>query len=144
MPAYWTDLTWVLLWDKEWALQYLIKQASKCLRHVLLEDRAHKSHQKVVDYEMGQIVGYRRWILPDRLTGEWLEAQTPARALTRRKSMRSRLATPIANMERFKGALGVYRRLGFKLLGQFVPDSSRYGGKSDYGTYFLGKVGKRL
>ncbi|RYP77004.1 hypothetical protein DL770_007119 [Monosporascus sp. CRB-9-2] len=39
---------------------------------------AHKRHQKAVDYETGHVIGYCRWILPDRLTGEWLEAQTPA------------------------------------------------------------------
>ncbi|RYP81962.1 hypothetical protein DL769_001806 [Monosporascus sp. CRB-8-3] len=53
-------------------------RANKRLPHVFLKDMAHKRRQKAVDYETGQIVGHCRGILPDRLTGEWLEAQAPA------------------------------------------------------------------
>ncbi|RYO76465.1 hypothetical protein DL766_006401 [Monosporascus sp. MC13-8B] len=195
----------VLQWDKEWALQYLIKQPSKRLPHGLLEDRAHKRHQKVVDYETGQMVGCRRWILPDHLTGEWLEAQTPAVSSDEEEeyaespgnadceygAVLDTLGVPVVSLKKrlmgregymgglpfspsacsghdivtllvesgiaqaeemgvdifvlaFKVATGVYHQLGFEMLGQFVPDDSKYGGKSEYGTYFLGKVGKRL
>jgi N-acetylglutamate synthase-like GNAT family acetyltransferase len=37
----------------------------------------------------------------------------------------------------FKAGLGVYRRLGFKLVDQLIQDDARFGGKGEYGTYFL-------
>lgn len=40
----------------------------------------------------------------------------------------------------FKAGLGIYQRLGFKLLDQLVQDDSKYGGKGEYGTYFLERV----
>ena len=39
----------------------------------------------------------------------------------------------------FKAGLGVYERAGFKLLGQIIQDDSKYGGKGEYGAYFLVK-----
>lgn len=38
-----------------------------------------------------------------------------------------------------KAGLGVYRRAGFELLGEVIQDDSKYGGKGEYGAYFLGK-----
>ncbi|MCJ1433060.1 hypothetical protein MMC27_002419 [Xylographa pallens] len=43
-----------------------------------------------------------------------------------------------------KAGLGVYRRVGFELVEQIVQDDSRFGGKGEYGAYFLVReVGKR-
>ena len=36
-----------------------------------------------------------------------------------------------------KAGLGVYQRAGFKLLDQIIQDDSRFGGKGEWGTYFL-------
>lgn len=77
MTAFWTDPTWVLLWENK-TPDYVVEQCAKRFPRNLLTDRVRKRHQKVVDAETGEIVGYCRWILPDRLSGEWLEAQTPA------------------------------------------------------------------
>jgi hypothetical protein len=61
MIAYWTDPTWVLLWEKK-SPEYVVAQCAKRFPKNLLADRSHKRHQKVVDVETGQIVGYCRWI----------------------------------------------------------------------------------
>ncbi|MCJ1472256.1 hypothetical protein MMC13_000903 [Lambiella insularis] len=38
-----------------------------------------------------------------------------------------------------KAGLGVYKRVGFKLLDKVIQDDSAYGGKGEYGAYFLVK-----
>ncbi|MCJ1379693.1 hypothetical protein MMC17_002795 [Xylographa soralifera] len=38
-----------------------------------------------------------------------------------------------------KAALGVYKKVGFKLLDKIIQDDSRFGGKGEYGAYFLVK-----
>lgn len=38
-----------------------------------------------------------------------------------------------------KAGLGVYKRAGFKLVDQMILDDSPYGGKGEYGSYFLVK-----
>ena len=43
----------------------------------------------------------------------------------------------------FKVGLGVYRRMGFKLPDQIIQDDSKYGGKGEYGAYFLVKESKK-
>ena len=43
----------------------------------------------------------------------------------------------------FKAGLGVYKRVGFKLLDQIIQDDSKYGGKGEYGVYFLAKECER-
>ena len=42
-----------------------------------------------------------------------------------------------------KAGLGIYQRAGFKLLDQVVVDDSTYGGKGEYGSYFLVKEAGR-
>lgn len=37
----------------------------------------------------------------------------------------------------FKGALGVYRRLGFREVGRVISDMADYGGEGEYGMYFM-------
>ncbi|MCJ1391101.1 hypothetical protein MMC18_003963 [Xylographa bjoerkii] len=38
-----------------------------------------------------------------------------------------------------KAGLGVYQRVGFKLLDKIIQDDSKYGGKGEHGAYFLVK-----
>lgn len=78
MSAYWTDPTWILVWEKGRTLESIIEACEKRLPNSLQADRDHKRHLKAVEVETGIIVGYIRFVLPDRLTGEWLDAQTPA------------------------------------------------------------------
>ncbi|KAK8855314.1 acyl-CoA N-acyltransferase [Apiospora arundinis] len=75
--AFWESPGYKLLWTGR-TLEYVTANAAKRMPRNLLKDRAHQRHQLVVDVETGHIVGYARWILPDRLVGDWLEAQTPA------------------------------------------------------------------
>ncbi|KAK1765087.1 acyl-CoA N-acyltransferase [Phialemonium atrogriseum] len=37
----------------------------------------------------------------------------------------------------FKAGLGVYKRLGFQEVERIIQDDSKYGGKGEYGAYFL-------
>ena len=37
----------------------------------------------------------------------------------------------------FKAGLGVYYRAGFKLLDQIIQDDRPYGGKGEYGAYYM-------
>lgn len=39
--------------------------------------RPVRRHQKVVDKDSGDVVGYARWVLPPEHEGKWTEAQTP-------------------------------------------------------------------
>lgn len=222
MSAYYTDPTWILNWEKGRPLQDIIAECTKRTPTTLLRDRAQKRHQKVVD-ETGAVVGYARWILPDRLTGEWLEAQTPAvspseeeeymrlfcSARWTREAEVNSLGSPlevimerlmrgkeylgkiyfihphayhsqktgfylltvpeleylavhpdyqgrgiatllvesgIAEAEKigvdvivmaYKSALGVYKRLGFETAEYLIQDDSKYGGKGEFGAYFM-------
>ncbi len=37
----------------------------------------------------------------------------------------------------FKAGLGVYKRLGFKIVDQIIQDDSMYGGQGEYGAYYM-------
>lgn len=77
MSAFWTDPTWILIWEKDRTLESVIEACTLRMPNNLLNDRAHKRHLKAVEIETGTVVGYVRFLLPDRLSGEWLDAQTP-------------------------------------------------------------------
>ncbi|KAI1505522.1 acyl-CoA N-acyltransferase [Biscogniauxia marginata] len=205
ISAFWTDPTYVLLWEDK-TREYVIEQARKRYPKILLTDRDRRRHQVVVDLETGKIVGYSRWILPERFAGAWLDAQTPGISqqeeveydksfksadwngrpgmdqidvpvtaikkrltgfkeyiildyLAVRPDYRGRgigtmlVESGISQAERmgvnifviaYKAALGVYLRLGFKLLDQIIQDDSKYGGKGEYGAYFLEKEVKKV
>ncbi|KAJ9130903.1 hypothetical protein NKR23_g11968 [Pleurostoma richardsiae] len=198
MSAFWTDATWLLNWEDQ-PLEYIIAQCTKRMPTVLTTDRAHRRHQKVIDAETGAVMGYARWILPDRLTGEWLEAQTPAVSTIDEKAfmelfssatwisrsdvnnlgkplqvimdrlMRGKeyleldylavhpdyrgrgiatmlVESGIAESERmgvdvivmaYKAAVGLYKRIGFDTLESLIQDTSKYGGASEFGAYFM-------
>ncbi|KAK8063946.1 hypothetical protein PG996_008598 [Apiospora saccharicola] len=79
MGAFWESPGYQLLWTGR-TLEYVTANAAQRMPRLLLSDRVRRRHQLVVDEETGRIVGYARWILPDRLAaeGEWLDAQTLA------------------------------------------------------------------
>jgi ribosomal protein S18 acetylase RimI-like enzyme len=37
----------------------------------------------------------------------------------------------------YKSAVGVYKRLGFEMVEQLIQDDSKYGGKGEFGVYFM-------
>lgn len=76
MTGYWTDSTWRLNF-KGRTIEDVIVQCTKRVPIMLLTSRTTKRHQKVVDTQTGEVIGYARWIMPFQLTDEWLEAQTP-------------------------------------------------------------------
>ncbi|KAM0811829.1 hypothetical protein AB5N19_12185 [Seiridium cardinale] len=76
MSAYWTDSTWRINFRGR-ELEDIIANCTKRVPTNLLTNRDTLRHQKVVDTQTGAVLGYARYIMPNRLTGEWLEAQTP-------------------------------------------------------------------
>ncbi|KAF3015347.1 hypothetical protein E8E14_010845 [Neopestalotiopsis sp. 37M] len=93
MSAFWTDPTWILVWEKGRTLESIIEACTKRMPNNLLNDRAHKRHLKAVDTETGAIVGYARFLVPDRLAGDWLKAQTPDVSETDKKKFDELFAT---------------------------------------------------
>ena len=81
MSAFWTDPTWVLIWRGK-TLDYVVTQASRRMPQNLLTDTSQRRHQKAVDVNSGDVVGYMRWILPDTSTETpddmWPAAKVPS------------------------------------------------------------------
>ncbi|OLN87166.1 hypothetical protein CCHL11_03630 [Colletotrichum chlorophyti] len=77
MSAFWTDPNWILLWPKDIELDFLIEQVTQRMPNNLLRDRAVLRHQKAVDPQTGDLVGYARWELPARYADapEWADSQ---------------------------------------------------------------------
>lgn len=81
--AFWEEPMWKLQWTSEITQDFLTRQLLKRQPIRLLRDRDALRHQKAVDPETGELVGYTRWRLPDcRVTvpsggPEWAEAQMP-------------------------------------------------------------------
>lgn len=70
MSAFWTDPTWILLWDVP--LEHIIAACTERMPWNLLRDRDTRRQLKAVD-EQGALVGYARWIVPDDRKGSmWL------------------------------------------------------------------------
>ncbi|CEO59179.1 hypothetical protein PMG11_03863 [Penicillium brasilianum] len=79
MSARLTDPHWAFLWEDPNPKDIITKSALRVPWN-LATGRDTKRHQKVIDVESGQVVGYARWILPDCLAKQndvWLEAQAP-------------------------------------------------------------------
>ncbi|KAJ3102018.1 hypothetical protein HK100_004440 [Physocladia obscura] len=78
MSAFWDDVNWQLVWATK-TLDYVVQQNAKRLPHslALASSRIHQRHLKVVDSATGIVVGYGRFILPEQLKNEWLDAQVP-------------------------------------------------------------------
>lgn len=85
MSAFWTDPSWILIWEKDRALESIIEACTQRMPNNLLSDGAHKRHLKAVEVETGIVVGYARFLLPARLAGEWLEARVPDVAADQKK-----------------------------------------------------------
>ncbi|KAJ5770660.1 uncharacterized protein N7511_002711 [Penicillium nucicola] len=84
MGARLTDPHWAHLWEDP-SPEDIIAKATDRVPWNLVTGRDTKRHQKVIDRETSQVVGYARWILPTILAKSndvWLEAQvaeaTPA------------------------------------------------------------------
>lgn len=75
MTAFYGEPWWNMNWDKP--LDTIIASATVRMPTNLLKERDVRRHQKVMDAETGQIVGYARWILPASHADSWLEAQVP-------------------------------------------------------------------
>ncbi|KAH7015009.1 hypothetical protein EDB80DRAFT_706850 [Ilyonectria destructans] len=76
ISAFWEQTWWSILWPNR-TLDSIIEAAGARMPKLLLKERDIRRHQKVIDVESGEIVGYARWLLPASRKGEWLEAQTP-------------------------------------------------------------------
>ncbi|KAH7141744.1 hypothetical protein EDB81DRAFT_797567 [Dactylonectria macrodidyma] len=76
VSAFWTESWWNLTWPTR-TRESLIESVTARMPKSLLTERDLRRHQKVIDSESGEIVGYARWILPVSHKGEWLESQTP-------------------------------------------------------------------
>jgi hypothetical protein len=46
------------------------------------------------------------------------------------------MGVPIFAMA-YKAGLGIYTRLGFKEVERVIQDASKFGGKGEYGAYFM-------
>ncbi|CAI7611533.1 unnamed protein product [Penicillium glandicola] len=84
MLARLTDPHWTCLWENPSA-ESIIPRAIERVPWNLVTGTETKRHQKVINVETGQVVGYARWYLPPMMAKKgdvWLEAQvaegTPA------------------------------------------------------------------
>ncbi|KJZ70378.1 hypothetical protein HIM_10222 [Hirsutella minnesotensis 3608] len=76
MSAFGRESWWNLLWTNK-SLDYMVAQCARQYPAKLLSARDVTRHQKVVEASTGKAVGYARWILPESLAGNWLEARVP-------------------------------------------------------------------
>lgn len=84
--------------DEHYGLQFkrhvttdeLIADTGLRIAYNLSNNRSRLRHQKVIDTETGQIVGYGRWELPDTESSEsaWPAAQMPAASEAQSKSFK--------------------------------------------------------
>ncbi|KAH6647291.1 acyl-CoA N-acyltransferase [Truncatella angustata] len=93
MSAFWTDSTWRLVWPEDRTLEEVIEACALRWPNTVLTDRVHKRHLKAVEVETGTVVGYIRFLLPDRLSGEWLDAQPPDVTAEQRKQFDKQTAS---------------------------------------------------
>ncbi|KAJ5199672.1 Acyl-CoA N-acyltransferase [Penicillium cf. griseofulvum] len=81
MGARLTDPHWRYLWENPSA-ESIIPGAIKRVPWTLMSSTETKRHQKAIDVETGQVVGYARWSLPPIMAKKgdvWLEAQVAER-----------------------------------------------------------------
>lgn len=89
---------WMLQWTSDITQDFLTEQLVKLQPLRLLRDRGTLRHQKAVDPETGELVGYARWRLPEcRATTpsgepEWVEAQMPDVSLEKRAALETAAA----------------------------------------------------
>lgn len=83
MSAFWEIPNWVLAW-RNTTLEEHIGNMTKRYPRRLIGEPATSRHQKVVDPKTGRLLGYARWVLPEKYAvladGEpaWPDAMVPA------------------------------------------------------------------
>jgi hypothetical protein len=66
ISAFWEDKNWVLMWTrKNKSCEYVISQSMHRWPYNLTKDPIHRRHEKVVDVDTGELVGFAVWILPE-------------------------------------------------------------------------------
>ncbi|KAJ5647268.1 hypothetical protein N7490_003640 [Penicillium lividum] len=79
MGARLTDPHWATQWEDDVLHSDIITRAVDRVPWNLITGRDTKRHEKVIDVESGQVVGYARWLLPPHLEKNfWPEAQVAA------------------------------------------------------------------
>lgn len=77
--SHWQDAHWKALFEDFTTPEQVTLECAQRLPWNLVNGRAVKRHQKAIDIESGEVVGYARWILPPGLpeakTTAWIEAQ---------------------------------------------------------------------
>lgn len=65
ISAFWEDKNWVLLWTRKGkSREYVISQSVHRWPYNLTKDPIHRRHEKVVNVDTGELVGFAVWILP--------------------------------------------------------------------------------
>ena len=81
VSAFWTDPTWKVIWPGK-TLEYVTSQQARRMPHTLLQKRANRRHQKVVDPDTNTVVGYARWTFPEAdnldVKSFWALAKVPS------------------------------------------------------------------
>lgn len=91
--AFWEEPMWKLQWTSDITQEFITEQLVKLQPLRLLRDRDALRHQKAVDPDTGELVGYARWRLPEERTTatggelEWAEAQIPDVSAEKRKTL---------------------------------------------------------
>ena len=78
VTAFYEETWWRILFPPTRTRESLIQAVTARSPRNLLTARDVRRHQKVVDSATGELVGYARWILPESLAHEWMEAQVPS------------------------------------------------------------------
>lgn len=91
--AFWGQSYWRMIWPANAQLVYITEQLSKRIAaRVLLVARDERRHEKAVDEDTGDLLGYARWLLPpglrsDRPGSEWADGLVPDVDVETRKTL---------------------------------------------------------
>jgi hypothetical protein len=100
--AFWHQPYWRIMWPKDMQLPFMLAQVEKRITYtVILNDRDAMRHEKAVDDETGEIIGYCRWMLPESLVNKgkeagevvWKERQVEEASEEARKKAQEEMAT---------------------------------------------------
>jgi len=76
----WTQWHWRLLWKGK-TQEYIVQQCIKRAAYNVLKESDYKRHEKVINTNTGEMVGYCRWRLPKQglrsPESHWIAAKTP-------------------------------------------------------------------
>ena len=100
ISAFWEDPNWVLSW-RHTTLEKHIDKTTKRYPSRLINDRETSRHQRAVDLETGQLVGFARWMIPTSYVASgktaWPEAVVAAVALEEEAGIRRIAAATLWN-----------------------------------------------